>query len=362
MKESHSARTAQPFSEDPGLPKRLQTYVLVALISFGVYLCYAMAAPFLPAIALALALAVLFAPFQRWLEAKLKYPGLATLTSVLVIGLMVVAPITFVAHRLATEAIKSTELIGAKIESGEWRRAIEAQPRLASLVDRVERQLDLPGTAKTIASSLNTTVGAIVKGSIVQAIGFALTFYLLFFFLRDREIVLRTIRSLTPLTNEELKGVFCRTRDTIYATVYGTLAVSSVQGLLGGLMFWWLGLPAPLLWGIAMALLAIVPVLGAFVVWLPAAVFLALDGHWGKALILTAWGVVVVGTVDNLLRPILVGNRLQLHTILVFLSLVGGVFLLGATGLIIGPITLAITTELLEIWHRRTAGITALPD
>jgi predicted PurR-regulated permease PerM len=147
--------------------------------------------------------------------------------------------------------------------------------------------------------------------------------------------------------------LFGRVEDTVFATVYGTLAVSAVQGLLGGLMFWWLGLPAPLLWGLVMAILAVVPVLGAFIVWVPAALFLVVEGSWGKALILTIWGVVVVGGIDNLLLPYLVGNRLKLHTILAFISVVGGLILFGASGLILGPVVLTITQVLLEIWRDR---------
>jgi len=152
-----------------------------------------------------------------------------------------------------------------------------------------------------------------------------------------------------------MDSLFCRVRDTIYATMYGTLTVASIQGLLGGLMFWWLGLSAPLLWGVVMALLAVVPVLGAFVVWIPAALFLALEGSWGKALMLTLWGTIVVGGIDNLLLPILVGNRLKLHTVIAFISMVGGLIVFGASGLILGPVVLTITMVLLEIWRIRTA-------
>jgi predicted PurR-regulated permease PerM len=103
-----------------------------------------------------------------------------------------------------------------------------------------------------------------------------------------------------------------------------------------------------------MALLAVVPVLGAFVVWIPAALFLALEGSWGKALILTLWGMLVVGTIDNLLRPLLVGNRLKLHTVLAFMSVVGGLILFGPAGLILGPVALTFTMVLLETWPSRT--------
>lgn len=161
---------------------------------------------------------------------------------------------------------------------------------------------------------------------------------------------------MVPLSEPETYEVFRRINDTIHATVYGTLVVAAVQGFLGGLMFWILGLPASLLWGTLMTLLAIVPILGAFVVWVPAAIFLGLEGSWGKVLILTAWGLGVVSLIDNLLYPILVGQRLRLHTLPVFIAIVGGLALFGSSGLILGPVILAITVALVEIWRRRTAG------
>jgi predicted PurR-regulated permease PerM len=145
--------------------------------------------------------------------------------------------------------------------------------------------------------------------------------------------------------------LFARINDTVRATLYGTVVVASIQGTLGGLIFWWLGLPMPLLWGIAMGMFSIVPTLGAFVVWIPAALFLAIAGHWGNALILTAWGAVAIGGIDNLLYPLLVGNRLKLHTVPAFLSIVGGLILFGAAGLILGPLTIALTVFLLELWR-----------
>jgi len=334
-------------------PSRMKALVLLAVTGIAIYLCYQLALPFLPALAWALALAVLFAPFQRWLEAKLKRPGLAALVVVLASGLMVAVPAIFVGQQLIQEAVKGAEGINKKVESGEWRRAIEAQPRLAPLADWIEHKVDLPGIVKTFTAWLTTTAGAVVKGSLVQAIGFCLTFYLLFYFLRDRQAALQSLRALSPLNSGEMDRLFHRLKDTIYATVYGTLAVSAVQGLLGGLMFWWLGLPTPLLWGVVMGLLAIVPVLGAFLIWMPAALFLLLEGSWEKALILTLWGGVVVGGIDNLLRPVLVGNRLNQHTILAFMSVVGGLIVFGSSGLILGPVILTLTIVLLEVWRER---------
>ena len=354
MNERATRPPVAPVASDWGSRSHVQALVLIGATALGIYFCYRLVLPFLPPLVWALALAVLFAPLHRWLESKLKHPSLAAAVSVLGVGLIVAVPATFVAQRLIMESARGAEIIKTKIESGEWRRAIEAQPRLAPLANWIERQFDLPGTAKAVATWLTTTAGSIVKGSVVQVLGFVLTFYLLFYFLRDRRAALQSLRSSLPLSRVEMDRLFGRVADSIYATVYGTLAVSAVQGLLGGLMFWWLGLPAPLLWGVVMALLAVVPVLGAFVVWIPAALFLALEGSWGKALILTLWGGVVVGGIDNLLWPILVGNRLKLHTILAFISVVGGLILFGPAGLILGPVALTITAVLLEIWRNRT--------
>lgn len=244
------------------------------------------------------------------------------------------------------------------VESGEWRRAFETHPLVAPVGHWVEQQFDLPGMVNTATSWLTNTAASFVRGSIVRLIGFVLTFYILFYFLRDRSAALESLRPLSPLSKLDMNRLFNEIIDTVHATLYGTLAVAIVQGTLGGLMFWWLGLPAPLLWGIVMGLLAIVPVLGAFVIWIPAALFLALEGSEGKALLLTLWGAIVVGGIDNLLYPMLVGSRLKMHTILAFISIVGGLIVFGPSGLILGPVIFTVTRFLLEIWSSRNATAT----
>ena len=340
--------------QDLGSQVHAKTIVLMLATVIAGYACYLIAAPFLSAVVWALTLAVLFAPLQRWLESKMNHSNIAALTAVLVIALIVVVPITFVAQRLTLQAAGGAELVAEKVASGEWRRSLEAQPQFGSVAKAFEEHMDLPGTVKSLAAWLSAAAGSVVKGSVYQVINFCLIFYLLFFFLRDRHAALNSLRALSPLSREGMKDLFTRVDDTIHATIYGTLAVSAIQGLLGGLMFWWLGLPAPLLWGVVMALLAIVPVLGAFVVWVPAALSLALDGSWGKVLILMLWGALVVGTIDNLLRPVFVGNRLKLHTVLAFMSVVGGLILFGPSGFVLGPITLTVTLVLLEQWKPRS--------
>jgi predicted PurR-regulated permease PerM len=353
MKQPESKPTAPSSGSDWGSRRHIHALVLIVTTGIGLYLCYQLALPFLPALAWALTLAVLFTPLHRRVEAKLKRPSLAAACSVLIVALIVAVPATFVGERLIRESMRGADLIRTKVESGEWRRAIEAQPRVAPLADWIERKMDLRGSVAGLTTWLTTTAGAIVKGSVVQVVGFGLTFYLLFYFLRDRQAALQALRSLSPISTGEMNRLFRRVADTIHATVYGMLLVAAVQGFLGGLMFWWLGLPLPLFWGVVMALLAAVPVVGAFVVWIPAALFLGLEGHWTKALILTLWGALVVGMIDNLLRPVLVGNRLKLHTLVAFISMVGGLMLFGPAGLILGPVVVTITAAMLETWRQR---------
>lgn len=355
MMDQETGAPAARKAAEWGSRTQVEMLVLLVVTALGLYLCARLAAPFVPAIAWALALAVLFAPLQRRLEGWVHRPNLAGAIAVLAIVLMVVVPAALVGHQLALQAGYGAHLVVTAVSSGEWRAPLDREPRLAALADRVEAQLDLPGTVASVVSWLSETAGSIVRGSVFQLLGVCLTFYLLFFFLRDRHAVLRGLRALSPLSKVEMDLMFGRLSDTIHATVYGTLAVSAAQGMLGGLMFWWLGLPAPLLWGAVMAVLAVIPVMGAFIVWVPAAIYLALVGSWGKALILALWGMLVVGTVDNLLRPVLVGRRLQQHTILAFMSVVGGLVLFGAAGLILGPLAVTITTVLLEVWRQRAA-------
>jgi predicted PurR-regulated permease PerM len=337
-------------------PEHVKTLVLMIATFIGLYVCFLMTAPFLSTLIWALTLAVLSTPIQKWLESKLKQAYLAAIITTFFTILVIALPTLFVGDQLLTQVVKGSQLIESKINSGAWRHAIENQPQLLPIIHKVEQYINLPDAIKTFNSKLGAFIGAIVKGSVIQAIGFFLTFYILFFFLRDRKVVLKSILFLSPLTHKEMHKLYTRISDTIHATVYGTFAIASVQGFLGGLMFWWLDLPAPLLWGLVMGLLAIIPMLGAFIVWLPATLFLALEGQWMSATILLLWGMLVIGTIDNLLRPIFLGNRLNLHTVLSFLSIVGGLLLFGPAGLILGPVTLTVTITLLDIWFNRSAA------
>ncbi len=340
-------------------PGHVHALVLMVVTGVGIYLCMWMSAPFVPALAWALALAVLFAPLQRWLEQRCGRPGLAATACVIAAGVLVVVPAFFVADRIAGEVGKWAVGVNGMVDSGEWRRAMDAHPRAAAAAEWIDAQFDLPEVVKAGAAWLTGTAKAFVQGSFLHLIGLILTFYMLFYFLRDRGTALQSLRGMSPLSTGDMNRVFVAVGETVHATVYGTFAVAAVQGTLGGLVFWWLDLPAPMLWGLVMGLLAVVPVLGAFVIWIPAAVFLFLIGAPGKALVLAVWGVVVIGGIDNVLYPLLVGSKLKIHTAIAFVSIVGGLIVLGTAGLILGPVIFAATRVLLEIWRSRNAAAEA---
>lgn len=355
MDDRETKRIAALAASDWGSAVHVRALALMILTGAGIYFCYLLAAPFFPALAWALALAVLFAPVHRWLESKVRWPNLAAALCVLVAVLVVVVPAMFMAERIATEVAGGAESVSAAVASGEWRHTFVGHPRLAHAARWIEQQLDLPETVQAATSWLADAASGFVRRSILQLVGLVLTFYMLFYFLRDRAAALESLRSLSPLSEADMSRLFSDVFDTVHATVYGTFAVAAVQGALGGLMFWWLDLPEPLLWGVVMGMLAVVPVLGAFVVWVPAAILLALEGNGAQALLLTLWGTVVVGGIDNVLYPMLVGGRLKLHSLTAFVSIVGGLIVLGPSGLILGPVMFTVTRVLLEIWSRRNA-------
>jgi predicted PurR-regulated permease PerM len=332
--------------------ERLLVLTLIAATAVAFYLCYLIARPFLSALAWAVALAVIAHPLHDWIARRLHYPNLAAALVVVIVVLAVVVPTIFVAQQIVRKAADSVQTL--QTEQEQWRNVIERNPRLEPILRWAEQRFNLKDAARNAEEALAARASSLVTGSVWMAAELLITFFFLFYFFRDRRAVMKSLRSLVPLSDAETDEVFGRVTDTIYATVYGTIAVALVQGFLGGLIFWWLGLPAPLLWGTVMGLLAIMPVLGAFVVWFPAAVYLALHGNWGKALILVAWGGIVISLIDNWLYPILVGKRLRIHTVPVFIAILGGLILFGAAGLILGPVMLAVAVALVNIWQRRT--------
>ncbi len=336
-----------------GFRPTASTIILIAGVTAGVVLCYLIAAPFVPAIVWSVTLALLFTPVQVRLEHLVRSPSLAACLSVALAALVVVVPSVIISGLLLNEAMRGAIQMANVFDSDTWSHLLDGNQTLVSLVDQISNWIDFSLLFDNLASSLSAWSGSVIQGSIKGLVTMLITFFFLFYLLRDRETVMAQVEEMLPFTDSEFAILRGRVTDTVFASVYGTIIVAMIQGALGGLMFWWLGLPSPFFWGVIMGLLAIVPFLGAFVIWVPTAIILALGGDLASAIILVAWGTIVVGLIDNIIYPILVGRRLRLHSAVSFIAILGGLALFGPSGIVLGPVVFAISQSLLLIARRR---------
>jgi len=260
------------------------------------------------------------------------------------------------ARALATEA---TEVAGrASSDAGirYIREGIEKSRLTGPLFQWLDARYDLPSEATQLAYSVagwaSRTASSALAGSMWVLTQLAVALFVLFYFLRDGEVIAQKLRLFLPLPGPELDLLFERIIQTVRISLGGKVLVSTIQGTLGGLIFAWLGLPAPVFWGSVMATLSLFPVVGAFVIWVPAALILALAGDWKHALLLVGWGVLIIHPIDNLLGPMLVGRTLHLHTLLMFFSVIGGLAAFGPAGIVLGPMIIAVAVALLEVAER----------
>lgn len=325
-----------------------------ALGAILAYLCWLLIEPLMASIAWAFAFAVVAQPLHGWLLRRLRFKALAAGATMLLVALIVVGPALLAGRQVAEEAVAAADRVKASVKDGHWRETLQRNPRIAGAVEWLDETVDLRAQLAKLSERVPGAVRTVMQESLQFAFGVGVALFLLFFFLRDREAMLDALRGLLPLTAAEAEIVFGLVGDTIYAILYGTLAVCLVQGALGAIAFWFLDLHSPLLWGSAMAALSVVPVVGTAIVWGPAAVYLLLQGSPEKAVMLAAWGFLVIGLVDNLLKPAIVKGRLRVHIVPIFVSILGGLIAFGAAGVIIGPVVLAVAVAMLEIWRART--------
>jgi predicted PurR-regulated permease PerM len=192
--------------------------------------------------------------------------------------------------------------------------------------------------------------GAQVFGNFISFIADAvIAFFTLFFFFREGREMKEHVASVLPLSRAQVERLSTGISSSIVANVWGVLAVGASQGVLAGLGFWVLGLSSPVLWGMVTALFSLLPIIGSATVWGPAAIVLAVSGHWVKAVILLGWGAGIVAQADNVVRPYVISERANLNTLAVFFALLGGVKAFGVIGLFVGPVALSFTLVVLEM-------------
>jgi predicted PurR-regulated permease PerM len=353
-------KVSTPEVTKPELRQNLKVAALIAASILTAYLCYRVLLPFLPALIWAVTLAIVARPLHRWLDKRLKRRSLTTSLTLLITILVLVIPVVLITNELIDQATSLVQYV----RSPEFLQRINAEiakhPQVQPIINWAQHRFSITEQAQHVAGRAGATVPAAFMGSLSGLTQLAIALFTMFFLLRDFEYFTGALRAFVPLPDKDTNEVLSRIRKTIDASIRGRVFIAIIQGALGGIMFWLLGLPGAVLWGTVMAAFALVPMLGAFIVWMPAAIVLLLAGHPGKALILVIWGALVIGTADNVLYPILVGKDLRLHTITIFFSVLGGVAAFGASGLVLGPVIFAIADALLEVWSRR--GPSQLPQ
>ena len=306
--------------------------------------------PFFGAVFWACVIGVLFQPLQqRLLERWRHRPNLAAFTTLTMCVVIVVIPVLFVLASFFQEGVGLYErLKSGELDPGAYLDQIRnAFPVLQSLIERLGIDLDnlkqqLAGGALNASRFIAQNAVQLGQGTLQFFVSLGLMLYLAFFLLRDGVKLIELMVRALPLGDERERLLFAKFAEVTRATVKGNLVVAALQGTLGGIIFWILGIPGALLWGVVMILLSLIPVVGAALIWAPVAIYLFAAGDWIQGTVLTVFGVAVIGLVDNILRPILVGRDTKLPDYIVLLSTLGGFVLFGMNGFVIGPLVAAL--------------------
>lgn len=331
-----------------------------ALLAAVTLAFFGLLSDFLQPLFWAAALAIIFLPLQeRFATAMRGRRALAALATILVIILAVILPLMLVGFAVIREAADLIEQVQAgELDIGQPVRWVEQQmPLLNGYMERfnidVERVRSALSSAALISGQwLASSALVIGQNALRFTIMLVLMLYLLFFFLRDGRKILDGIVRTLPMGDERERGLLARFAEVSRATIKGTFVIGAVQGTIGGIAFWALGIQGAVLWAVVMALLSLLPVGGSGIVWVPAAIILIATGELMRGLILVFIGALIIGLIDNLLRPRLVGRDTGMPDFLILLSTLGGLTAFGLSGFVIGPIIAALFLAVWEMFER----------
>jgi predicted PurR-regulated permease PerM len=306
-------------------------------------------------------LSITFYPLYKLFLRFLKRSWLSSLATLLVILAVIIGPFSFIISSLAGEIADVYSAIQDKgIESV---TNVQSHPALQELMQRLSsyrilQKLNLQesvlSTLKAIGEYVVKHVSDVFTNAFVLVMNFIIMCLTIYYFLKDGEALTRYLKNLLPFSEEQKRKLAERVVETIIAAVYGQLTVGVVQGSLGGIAFGVLGISSPVFWGTIMAIVSFVPLFGTFLVWGPAGIILILSGSYAKGIGLLLFGALVISSVDSVLKPLIIGGKAKLHTLLVFFSVLGGIKFLGFLGFILGPLIAALCLSLFEIFTEET--------
>lgn len=340
-------------------------YVLTSvfiLIILG-YLVYRTLQPFLVAIAWASVFAIVFYPAYTFMLKFVKSKFVASLISVVVILFVIIGPLFSLVLVLVDELKTVVEKMDK--EALDYLKTFMESPQIAMITKRIQAFIGVEdisavdiimGNLKRFSESLLKNFSQWISNMTKIIIDFILMLFAVFFFLKDGPDFLIRIRKYLPFSEEQENRLASQIKDMIVSTVYGGVVVAVVQGTLGGIAFYALDIKSPVLWGTAMAIMSFLPMLGTFTVWGPVSGYLFLNGFYLKGAGLLLFGTLVIGIVDNILKPIIISGRTKVPTLLIFFSVLGGINYFGFIGFILGPLVLALFMSVFAIFRNIEEG------
>lgn len=318
------------------------------------YLVYRIFQPFLVPLGWAAVLVVVFSPVHARLVRRLgRVP--ATLASTAGVTLILIVPALLLMTAFVREGIEAVREIQKGVAEGQFpfvQRAWEWVQQRAPGEGPADVATIVREAAERFGNALAAQAGAVLRNVAVFLFDLVVAIFAMFYLFRDGEKILGGIRRLLPFEEPHRERMIAQARELIFASVTSGLIVAAVQGLLGGIAFAVVGLGAPIFWGVVMAFFSLLPLVGAWLVWGPAAIWLFATGEIGRGVLLVVLGAGVVSTVDNFLRPALISGRAQLSGLIVFISVLGGIAVFGMLGVVLGPIVVATAFGLMEVYTR----------
>lgn len=346
---------------NPRFEDRSHRVVLLVFLALALFASYWLIAPFLEPIILAILIGLLAQPAHERLVVALRgRVTLASLLSCLILFLIVMIPVMVLLVAVLKQGISYSVLVREwatqdniqHVMAHPW--VVEIHSRLTKILPEGalhaenirDKALGLAGTMGKQFANVSTTIVGSLTRSMVNGL---LLLFVLFFVLRDHDKLIAFIHRALPLSTSEEEALFAEVKSVSKSALLGSLATAATQGVVGGFGLWLAGFPG-VFWGAVMAFTSLIPLVGTALIWVPAALFLFVTGEWGWGLFLVFWGVVVVGSIDNFLRPLLMQGA-SMNTVMVFFSLIGGLQVFGLMGLIYGPLIFSVTLVLFKLYE-----------
>ena len=332
--------------------ERITTLLFYAAVLLLGYLVVRIFAPFFTPLAWAAVLAIFVYPSHEKLAARYG-TNRAAVISTIVVTVVIIGPGLAVLTAFVQES--RAALIGLDREALAGRLALleQAWERIRGLIpgaQAMDLETLIDQTIARTGGALAGLVGGVLADLAVVLFQLFVTLLALFFLLRDADDIMRYMRRVLPFEDMRRERMIRQTRDLVYVSIAAGLLIATLQGLAGGIVFALLGLAAPVFWGVVMGFLALLPLVGTWVVWLPASIGLMATGQVGKGILLVVLGATIVASIDNVLRPAMLAGRARMNGLLMFISLLGGVSVFGLVGLVLGPVITAIVSSLFEAY------------